>query len=184
MALSPADRASLRSLLEESFADIAHIFARLDARDAQLTKVEDREYILPRVLALPDGFGTVTALVNGALREWLARAGREELEKLPSGERGASGLIDSLGRLLQDKGDLDGAEGLYREALAAFRETLGDRHPSTLISIWGVCKLLEQQGEEDEAKRLCREAVDGAKAVLGAVHPFTKAALSNPWGIR
>ena len=93
VALSPADRAGLRSLLEESFADIAHIFARLDARDAQLTKVEDREYILPRVLALPDGFGTVTALVNGALREWLARAGREELEKLPSGERGTSGLI-------------------------------------------------------------------------------------------
>ena len=126
MALSPADRASLRSLLEESFDDIAHIFARLDARDAQLTKVEDREYILPRVLALPDGFGTVTALVNGALREWLARAGREELEKLPSGERGASRLINSLGMLLHAKGDLDGAEGLLREAIAACRKTLAD----------------------------------------------------------
>ena len=53
VALSPDDRASLRSLLEDHFDDIAHIFARLDAADAQITKLEDRDYILPRVLALP-----------------------------------------------------------------------------------------------------------------------------------
>ena len=35
VALSPADRASLRSLLEDHFDDIAHIFARLDAADAR-----------------------------------------------------------------------------------------------------------------------------------------------------
>ena len=171
MALSPADRASLRSLLEESFADIAHIFARLDARDAQLTKVEDREYILPRVLALPDGFGTVTALVNGALREWLARAGREELEKLPSGERGASRLINNLGMLLQAKGDLDGAEGLLREALAARRETLGDRHPDTLTSINNLGSLLHAKGDLDDAEGLYREALAAFRETLGDCHP-------------
>ena len=43
--------------------------------------------------------------------------------------------INKLGGLLQDQGKLDEAEPLYREALAASRETLGDRHPDTLASV-------------------------------------------------
>ena len=34
--------------------------------------------------------------------------------------------INNLGLLLQDQGDLDGAAPLYREALQARRETLGE----------------------------------------------------------
>ena len=48
VALSPSDRANLRPLLEGSFDSIAHIFARLDARDAQITKVEGARLPLPR----------------------------------------------------------------------------------------------------------------------------------------
>ena len=37
--------------------------------------------------------------------------------------------------MLLKKGDLAAAEPLLREALAVHRETLGSRHPDTLISI-------------------------------------------------
>ena len=86
--------------------------------------------------------------------------------------------------LLKAQGKLEEAGPLYREALQARRETLGDKHPNTLNSIWNLCMLLGQQGEEDEAKRLCREAVDGAKEVLGAAHPHTEIFMDNLWGIR
>ena len=69
---------------------------------------------------------------------------------------------------------LEEAAPLCCEALQARRETLGDKHPDTLVSIWSVCLLLQRQGEEEEAKSLCREAVDGAKAVHGAGHEHTK----------
>ena len=64
------------------------------------------------------------------------------------------------------------------------RETLGDRHPSTLTSIFNLSMLLKAQGHEDEAKRLCQEAVTGSKEVLGVDHPDTKDRMNNPWGIR
>ena len=77
-----------------------------------------------------------------------------------------------------------GAAPLLREALQARRETLGDRHPSTLASIWNLCLLLDGQGKDAEAKRLCQGAGDGAKEVLGVEHPATKNYMNNPWGIR
>lgn len=43
--------------------------------------------------------------------------------------------INNLGGLLQERGQLEAAEALYMEALAARRQTLGDTHPDTLISI-------------------------------------------------
>ena len=43
-------------------------------------------------------------------------------------------------------GKLGEAEPLCREALAAHRETLGDRHPGTLSSINTMASLLHDQG--------------------------------------
>ena len=56
---------------------------------------------------------------------------------------------------------------------------LGERHPSTLASIWNLCMLLAKQGNDSAAQELCREAVDGARAALGAAHPDTQAFLGN-----
>ena len=47
-----------------------------------------------------------------------------------------------MGLLLQDMGQLEEARPLYEEALQARRETLGDRHPNTLVSISGMGTLL------------------------------------------
>ena len=53
------------------------------------------------------------------MRGWLARAGKDELERMPKEERGASKLIHQVGMLLHDQSDLEGAESLYREVLQA-----------------------------------------------------------------
>ena len=62
----------------------------------------------------------------------------------PTGHASASGAAQpQVGMLLQAMGDLDGAMPLLREALQVKRETLGDRHASTLNSIVSLGTLLQ-----------------------------------------
>ena len=49
VVLSPADVDGFETLLTERFEDIAKIVAGLDARDAQISKKDDRDYILAQV---------------------------------------------------------------------------------------------------------------------------------------
>ena len=60
---------------------------------------------------------------------------------------------------MQKKGDLAAAEPLYREALEARREILGNRHPSTLGSINNLGALLQDKGDLAAAEPLYREAL-------------------------
>ncbi|MAG64035.1 hypothetical protein CMO84_11000 [Candidatus Woesearchaeota archaeon] len=78
-----------------------------------------------------------------------------------------------MGLLLTSQGKYDEAEPLYREALEAKHRTLGDEHPSTLISIGNLGNLLQAQGKYDEAESLFREALAGFRRKLGDEHPHT-----------
>ena len=158
VVLSPADVEGFEELLTTQFDEIAKVIAALDARDAQISKTEDREYILKSVAKLDGGLGAVTAVVCAAMREWLAAEGAAAVARLPRGTRGTSRLLMSYVRLLQDQGKLDEAAPLFREALDARRATLGDRHPDTLTSINNMASLLQAQGKLDEAAVLRREA--------------------------
>ena len=44
--------------------------------------------------------------------------------------------------LLKAQGKLDEAEPLYRDELAACKETLGDKHPDTLASVSALVVLV------------------------------------------
>ena len=46
---------------------------------------------------------------------------------------------------------MEEARPLYEEALAVKRETLGDRHPITLTSIYNLASLLQALDEVDAA---------------------------------
>ena len=127
VVLSRADLDGLQALLTNNFDEVAHIMASLDARDAQISKAEDREYIRGQIARLDGGLGAVTASVCEALREWLAAEARAALARMPAAERGTSLLLNSVARMLKDQGKLDEAEPLYREALQAHREVQGDR---------------------------------------------------------
>jgi len=179
VVLSRADVDGFEALLTTRFDEIAGVVASLDARDAQISKVDDRAYILGEVAKLRGGLGAVTAGVCAALREWLAQEGRAALARLPAEARGSSALLTSLPRLLKAQGKLDEAEPLLREALRARRETLGDRHPDTLVSINNLGSLLKAQGKLDEAEPLLREALRARRETLGDRHPDTLVSINN-----
>ena len=73
----------------------------------------------------------------------------------------------------QDQGKLAEAEPLYHEALAGQRETLGTKHPDTLVSINNMAALLQAQGKLTEAEALFRESHKGFRSLFGHRHPHT-----------
>ena len=76
-------------------------------------------------------------------------------------------------------GQLEEARPLLEEALQAQRETLGDRHRSTLISIGNMGQLLQAMGKLEEAMPLYEEALQGKRETLGDRHPSTLTSISN-----
>ena len=80
---------------------------------------------------------------------------------------------------MHDKGDLAAAEPLSREALEVSRETLGNRHPDTLISINNLSTLLHDKGDLAAAEPLYREALAGVRPTLGNRHPHTLDSIFN-----
>ena len=62
---------------------------------------------------------------------------------------------------------------------AARRETLGDRHPDTLLSINNLGALLLTQGKYDESEPLLREALQARRETLGDRHPNTLSSIGN-----
>ena len=76
--------------------------------------------------------------------------------------------MNNLGMLLLGKGDLAAAEPLLREALEMRGETLGSRHPQTLISIDNLNVLLNAK----YAKFKDRVAAASAAAVYACMFVF------------
>jgi len=50
--------------------------------------------------------------------------------------------MSNFAMLLKAQGKLDEAEPLYRDDLAACKDTLGDKHPSTLTSVSALVLVL------------------------------------------
>ena len=68
---------------------------------------------------------------------------------------------------------------MYEEALQGKRNTLGDRHPSTLLSIANMGVLLHDMGQLEEAKPLFEEALQAQRETLGDRHPNTLLSKDN-----
>ena len=71
-------------------------------------------------------------------------------------------------------GKLEEARPLFEEALQARRETLGDRHPGTLISIYNMGSLLKAQGMLTEAIPLFTEQLEGSVVLRGMKYQETR----------
>ncbi|CAK0842090.1 unnamed protein product [Prorocentrum cordatum] len=203
VVLSHADVNSFEELLTKHFDDIAGIVAGLDARKAQVSKPEDRDYILGQVRMVDGGLGTVTSTVCSSLRGWLAEQGRKVLQSHheDNGEQNIIRLKHRVAKLLKAQGDLAGAEPLlrealqanrevlggdlagaeplYREALQPGREVLGDRHPFTLTSVNNLAMLLKAQGDLAGAEPLFREALQARREVLSDRRPRTLTSVNN-----
>ena len=120
------------------------------------------------------GFDKCNTLVVGLLREALIAQGRAALGRLPAAERRGSALLVRIGVLLKNMGKLEEARPLLEEALQGYRDTLGDRHPSTLFSISLLADLLEKQGKLVEAIPLYTEKLEGRVLLYGMEHEATR----------
>ena len=65
------------------------------------------------------------------------------------------------------------------EALEVQRETLGDRHPSTLASFNNLGTLLQDKGDLAAAELLFREVLEGRRATLGSWNLDTPISIDN-----
>ena len=178
VTLSPVQAAAFAAALTRDFDSIATSLSRVDARQSMAHLQSDKDTIFAAV-EKGCGFTQLNATVHGLLRDWLAESGRAALGKVPKHERGTSVLINNMANLLLNQGRLSEAEPLYLEALAARRETLGDRHPDTLASINNLAGLLMEQGRLDEAEPLYLEALAGMRETLGNRHPDTLRSINN-----
>jgi len=81
--------------------------------------------------------------------------------------------------LLKDKGDLEAAEPLLRDALRAMRETLGDAHPATLVNIVQLGLVLMAKKDHAAAEGLLVEALQACRVHFGDAHPQTLASITH-----
>jgi serine/threonine-protein kinase len=68
-------------------------------------------------------------------------------------------VLNNQAALLEDAGDLEGAEELYREALGMKIRLLGEEHPDVATGKNNLALVLKRQGRYEEAERLYRESL-------------------------
>ena len=84
----------------------------------------------------------------------------------------------TLGSLLKEAGDLDGALEIYREILAIDRRRFGE-HPYVALDMGNIAGILVQLEQFDEASRLYEDSLAMQRALLPAGHPEIATTLSN-----
>ena len=80
----------------------------------------------------------------------------------------------TLAQLLGDMDQLEEAEELYRSCLKSARETHGDKHESTIITLSELAENLRIQGKLKEAEAMLREVEQGWCEAVGAQHRFSR----------
>jgi tetratricopeptide (TPR) repeat protein len=83
------------------------------------------------------------------------------------GDRATAALEHRLGIILQDQGELAGAEACFRQAAANVEIFFGPKHPQLAIALSDLGGVLAEEGRYREAYRLIRRAIDIAVPVLG-----------------
>jgi len=78
--------------------------------------------------------------------------------------------LNNLALLLNDKGDYEGAEPLFRRALEIREKVLGVDHPETAMSLNNLAALLYAKGDYEGAEPLFRRALEIKEKVLGVDH--------------
>ena len=80
---------------------IGEILGRVDVKQAQITKVEDRAYILGEVGKLPGALGAINSRVMAALRGWVVGEAQAMLAALPEVTRGGPHLFNNVATMLK-----------------------------------------------------------------------------------
>jgi serine/threonine protein kinase len=88
-------------------------------------------------------------------------------------------MLDALGRVNDQLGRFDEAEGLLRRALELRRSQHGDNHADVAATLIHLSSVVAERGRHAEALQLSREALDIQKRALGPRSPEVAVTLSR-----
>eukprot|EP00808_Paulinella_micropora_P027490 g51323.t1 len=180
ICLSPTETKDFEKALVEDFESIFGSLSKIDVKKAEAFKKEDKEKILALVEGMEGGAHELNKAVLAEMRAWVVQAGRDAL-KAREGQTDEATLLlmNQVGGLLRDLGDLKGAEEFFRGALEASEKMLGPEHMHTLTYLNNLGALLCEQGKLAEAEPLYRRALQGTEKTLGTEHPDTLTSVNN-----
>ncbi len=87
--------------------------------------------------------------------------------------------IGDLGSLLEENGDYDESERMYRESIALSRTLYGDKHPKIAQGLNNLASAMQDKGELASSEATYREALAMERELLGEVHPDVANTLNN-----
>jgi tetratricopeptide (TPR) repeat protein len=88
-------------------------------------------------------------------------------------------VLNDMGLLLYEKGELNDAEKFYRESLAMNRRLLGDKHPEIANGLENVAMTEQDKGDLAGAEKLYRQSLEMRRELLGEAHPEVGRTLAN-----
>lgn len=88
-------------------------------------------------------------------------------------------VINNLALVYDDMNNFNLAEPLYREALAIYKATTGEKDVVYVTTLENLGYLYQQQGKFKEAEELYAQALAINKEILGTKHPDYAASLEN-----
>jgi tetratricopeptide (TPR) repeat protein len=93
-------------------------------------------------------------------------------------------LLHEAAFYLQSRGEYRQALTLAEQALAGYRQVLGDDHPDTLASMDILAETRRALGDLDGARQLFEQALAGRRRVLGDDHPDTLNSMNDLAAVR
>ncbi len=111
--------------------------------------------------------------IEGFLQEALA------ISRRLGDDAGIVGALFPLAKVRFDRGDMTGAEAVYRQVLDLNRRVYGDDHPETSQARRALALTLISQAKPEEAKTLLRQAMVSQKKTLPPDHPDIAATLND-----
>lgn len=87
--------------------------------------------------------------------------------------------ITPLAVVLQNIGDVSGAQGLFERALSIRQNVFGNEHPDTAQTLNHLARILRMQGNLPEARLLAEQALGIRERTLGLDHQDTADSASN-----
>ena len=92
-------------------------------------------------------------------------------------------LVNNLGLVLRNLGDLDGARKAYQRALAIDEKSFGPDHPSVAIDVNNLGMVLQDLGDLDGARKAYQRALAIDEKAFGPDHPKVAIRVNNLGGV-
>jgi len=165
----------LPMLLETQLGKVAAALGVATCGGLQLPASASAGAMRSRFEGFQDGAAGALALVQRALRSWLATESTQALRRLEvaHGPRAPLHIRIDLANLLAGLGRDNEAEALFVHEATVREEVYGARHADTLSTVTTLARHLAQAGRTPEAAKLYRHAVAEYEAGFGTMSPLT-----------